>query len=70
MPQSPSNPQWNLRLDRYHRFVVEKFVDAFETDRSAILVSWITQWVADHPEQVEQAGASIADWKASRDLQE
>lgn len=66
MPKTPKRPQWQVRLDRYHRFVVKQLMDATEAGRSTVLERMIVMWVADHPDQVAQAGASMDAWKNVR----
>jgi Arc/MetJ-type ribon-helix-helix transcriptional regulator len=62
------NPQWKIRLDPYHRFVVRRFEKVYGSDRSDVIRTWVRAWVAEHQEQVRQAGASIEDWaQAPRD---
>lgn len=65
-PKSQKNPQWQVRLDAYHRFVVRRLKNLRGTDRSAVLEQMIVAWVSDHPHQVEQAGASLAAWDEVR----
>lgn len=56
------NPQWKIRLDPYHRFVVRRFEKVYGSDRSDVIRTWVRTWVSEHQEQVRQAGASIEDW--------
>lgn len=57
------NPQWHMTLDAYHRFVVDQFQGILGSSRSEVIQSMLRSWVSDHPDQVEQAGASIASWR-------
>lgn len=57
------SPQWQITLDAYHRFVVECFEEVFETSRSGVIQYMVRAWVSTHADQVEQAGASIKDWR-------
>ncbi|MBN1630398.1 MAG: hypothetical protein JW990_11585 [Thermoleophilia bacterium] len=41
-------------------------MDAFEEAEGPVIARMVQQWVADHPDQVEQAGASIAAWREAR----
>jgi hypothetical protein len=56
-------PQWPITLDAYHRFVVERFQDVFGTSRAGVVEYMVRSWVSSHPDQVEQAGASIRNWR-------
>lgn len=66
MAKKNRRPQWEVRLDAYHRFVVERFTSAFGTTRSKVLARMIEQWVVDHPDLVVQARCSLADWQEVR----
>lgn len=60
------SPQWPITLDAYHRFVVESFQEVFESSRSGVIQYMVRSWVSTHPEQVEQAGASIREWRRNQ----
>lgn len=66
MPKTPPRPQWRVRLDGYHRFVVRRLKEATGADRAAVLERMVVQWVADHGDQVRQARASLEDWERVR----
>lgn len=67
MPKTPRRPQWNVRLNRYHQFVVERLKAAWEADRSEVLGLMVQQWVIDHPPIIEQVGATLREWQAVQD---
>lgn len=64
VPKTPRRPQWRARLDRYHQFVVERLETAWGADRSEVLERMVVQWVIDHSPIIEQAGASLTEWRA------
>ena len=66
-PKTSQNPQWQVRLDRYHRFVVRRLKKLREADRSVILEQMVVAWVSDHGDQIRQAGASMEDWEKVKD---
>ena len=59
--------QWQVTLDAYHRFVVLKYKNVLDVKKSEGMARMIEQWVVDHAEIAEKAGASFEDWMEQRD---
>ena len=56
-----------VRLNGYHRFVVERFMDLFESDSEHVLDMIIFQWTTNNPRYITDAGASTTHWKDARE---
>lgn len=67
MPKTPKRERFNLRLDRYHHFVLDRLAEAMEASKPAVLERMVVQWVTDHDPQVRQAGASLDRWLEVRE---
>lgn len=55
-----------VRLDGYNRFVVERFMDLFESDSGHVLDMIMFQWTTGNTRYMQDAGASLSDWKFAR----
>jgi hypothetical protein len=61
-----ATPQWKARLNRYHKFAVTQLCQFEEEERSEMLGQIIANWLRDHGELLDKAGASSQDWEAVR----